>query len=152
LLLLLLLTLLFMTRDWGNHFLLVTIYAAGAFLLFLMENFGRVAVFGKVPLNMISSLLFLLLTICCGLKFYIDRRSRDLMRSPLEYLLFFIVISVPLLPAKFTADYHLLTVMAKSVILFSAYRMLIVQKARRNRRIILATLLALLVVVVKWAL
>jgi hypothetical protein len=152
LLLVLTVTLLFMTRDWGNRFLHIIIYADAAFLLFLMENFGRGAVIGEVPLNVISHGLFLLLFLCSGLKLYIDRRSRELMQSPLEYLLFFIVISIPLLPAAGTSPYHLLTVTAKSVILFSVYRMLVVQKARRNRRIILATLLALLVVVVKWTL
>lgn len=149
LLLVLSVTLMLMTRDLGNRFLHVVIYADGAFIVFLVENFGRGTLLAGQTLNMISNGLFLLLFICCGVKLYIDRRSRDLMQSPLEYLLFFMVISVPFFPLEFTSHYHLLTVMAKLVILFASYRMLLVQKIVRNRRIIAATLLALLVVAVK---
>ena len=68
------------------------------------------------------------------------------MQSPLEYLLFLFVISVPLLPPGFLMRYHLLTVLAKTVILFAAYQMVLLRKERRNRRIIVVTLLALLIV------
>lgn len=149
LLLLLSVSLIFTIQDWGNRFLHVIIYLDGAYLVYLVENFGRLPLVGALTLNSVSHWLFLLLFACCGLKIYIDRRSRVLMHSPLEYLLLFIVISVPLLPAEFTAHYHLLTVAAKSVILFAAYRIVLLQRARRNRRIIVATLMALLVVAAK---
>ncbi len=69
--------------------------------------------------------------------------------SFLEYLILFIVISTPLLPVDFTGRYHLLTVAGKSVILFAAYKLILTRQARRNRKIIVATLFALLVVALK---
>lgn len=138
-----------MTRDWGNRFLQIIIYADSAYLLFLIENFGRSSGLAGLSLSIVSHGLFLLLLFCCGLRFYIDRRSRNLMHSPLEYLLFFLVVSVPLLPTEFLLRYHLLTVMAKTVILFAAFRMVQLHSGRRHRRIVTATLLTLLVVAVK---
>jgi UDP-GlcNAc:undecaprenyl-phosphate GlcNAc-1-phosphate transferase len=149
LLLLLSLTVLVMTRDWGNPFLYFIIYVDGAYLLFLLENFGRTSHIAGFSLLSLSHALFLLLLLCCGLRLYIDRRSRNLMHSPLEYLLFFLVVSVPLLPAEFLQRYDLLTVMAKTVILFAAYRMVQLRKGRRHRRVVVVTLLTLLVVAVK---
>jgi hypothetical protein len=71
------------------------------------------------------------------------------MQSPLEYLLFFLVVSVPLLPESFLQRYDLLMVMAKTVILFAAYRMVQLRKGKRHRRIVAVTLLTLLLVAVK---
>ena len=149
LLLLLSLTVLAMTRDSGNPFLHFLLYVDGAYLLFLLENYGKTSHFAGLPLLALSHALFLLLLLCCGLRLYIDRRSRNLMQSPLEYLLFFLVVSVPLLPQDFLQRYDLLTVMAKTVILFAAYRMVQLRKGRRHRRIVVVTLLTLLVVAVK---
>jgi len=84
-----------------------------------------------------------------GVEVFLRRRTRKLMNSPLEYLILFIILSVPLLPDDFTGRYHLLTVAGKSVILFAAYRLILMHQANRNRKIILATLIALLVVGVK---
>lgn len=142
-------TVLLMSRDWGNPFLHFIIYFDGAYLLFLVENFGRATYFSGLSLLYLSHALLFVLMLCCALRLYIDRRSRDLMHSPLEYLLFFLVVSVPLLPPEFSQHYHLLTVMAKTVILFAAYRLVQLRKGRRHRRIIVTTLLALLVVAVK---
>lgn len=143
-------TVLVMTRDWGNRFLHFIIYFDGAYLLFQLENFGRSSSVGGLPLLFISHGFILLLLICCALTLHLDRRKRNLMQSPLEYLLFFIVISVPFLPHEFIARYHLLTVGAKTVVLCSAYRMVLLSKrGRGNSPLILATLLALLVVAVK---
>lgn len=146
LLLVLSVSLLFMTHDWCNRFLHFIIYLDGAYLIFLVENYGRSSTLGSVPLHYLSHGLFLLMLICCGLKFYIDRRVRGLMQSPLEYLLFLIILSVPLLPPELLLQYHLLTVLAKTVILFAVYRMVLLRKGWCNRWIIVATLLALLVV------
>ena len=149
LLLLLSLTVLAMTRDSGNPFFHFLLYVDGAYLLFLLENYGITSQFAGLPLLTLSHALFLLLLLCCGLRLYIDRRSRNLMQSPLEYLLFFLVVSVPLLPQDFLQRYDLLMVMAKTVILFAAYRMVQLRKGQRHRRIVVVTLLTLLVVAVK---
>lgn len=140
------LILLFLTNDWGNRFILFILYFNGAFLIYQIENYGREPLVGGVSPNLLSHGLFLLLFLFCGIKLIIRSRSGELINSPLEYLLLFVVISVPLLPDDFTGRYHLLTVAAKSVILFTAYRMVLMRQAWRNRKIIVATLLALLMV------
>lgn len=150
LLLILTLFLIILTRDWGNRFLHLVVYLDGAVLIFLIENYGRDSSLADlVSINILSNGLFFILMLCCGLKLYVERRTRGLMQSPLEYLLFLSVVTIPFLPEEFIRSYHLLTVGAKAVILFTTYRIVLIHKGRRSRWIITATLLALLTVAVK---
>lgn len=141
--------LVFLTHDWRNRFLLFVLYFDGAFLIYQLENYGRHPLVRDMALNDVSHGLFLLLFVICGIKLFIHRRTSELMHSPLEFLLLFLMVSVPLLPVEFIARHHLLTVTAKSAILFTAYRMVLMHQAKRNRKIIMATLVALLVVALK---
>lgn len=142
-------TLLFTHHDWGNRFLLFVLYFDGAFIIYQMENLGRyVTIFG-VPIIFISHLLFTILLIIVGVKAFLRHRTTEMAGSPLEYLILFIVISVPLFPADFVTHHHLLTVTGKSIVLFVAYKLILMRQARRNRKIILATLAALFMIAVK---
>ena len=141
--------LLFMTHDLGNRFLLFILYFDGAFIIYQMENMGRKASFSEIPFLTISHLIFLLLLIIAGIIVFIRRKSAEMASSPLEYLIFFIVITVPLLPGQFLGQHHLMSVAGKSVILFAGYKLILMRHAKRNRKIIVATLFALLVVALK---
>lgn len=153
LLLLLSVTLLVMTRDWNNRCLHLILYIDGAYLVFLVARFGQSSSLGGLPLFSFSHGLFVLLLLCCALSLYIEHHSRQLMQSPLEYLLFFIIISVSFLPHEFSTHYHLLTVVAKAIILTVAYKLVLRRNWRGdNRQFIVATLLMLLVVVVRGSL
>lgn len=139
----------FLTNDVSNRFLHSVIYLEGAFLVFIIENYGRRPMADMISLHQLSHIIFIVIFICCGLKIFLDRKLRELMDSPLDFLLFFTVISIPILPASFTGPFHLLTVAAKSVILFAAFRLVLMEKARRNRRVLFATMLSLLLLCVK---
>lgn len=141
--------LLFMTHDLGNRFLLFILYFDGAFIIYQMENMGRSAAFSSIPFLAFSHLVFLLLFIIVGVTLFIRKRSAEMAGTPLEYLIFFIVTSVPFLPVEFSGQHHLLSVAGKSVILFAGYKLILMRQAKRNRKIIVATLFALLVVALK---
>ena len=141
--------LVFMTNDWGNRFFLFVLYFDGAFIIYLMENLGRSTTFFTVPILFCSHLIFLILFILIGIKVFLRKRTAEMFNSPIEYLILFIIISASLLPMEFTSRYHLMTVAGKSVILFAGYKLILMRQTRRNRKIIVATLVALLVLAVK---
>lgn len=143
LLILLTIVLILQTNDWGNRFLQFVLYFNGAFLVYVMENYGRNTELAGIQLNLLSSLLFLVLFIVSGSLLFLRKKSKVLLNSPMEYFILFIVIAIPLLPDTFTGPRHLLTVTGKSLILFLSYKMIFMLKVRRNRKVIVATLLAL---------
>lgn len=147
--LLLNLLLFYLTKDVSNRFLHSVIYMEGAFLVFIVENYGRRPIADMISLHQLSHVFFIVIFICCGLKIFLDRKLMQLMDSPLDFLLFFTVISIPILPESFIAPFHLLTVAAKSVILFTAFRLVLMEKVRRNRRVLFATMLVLLLLFLK---
>ncbi len=143
---------LLLIKEQGNRFLHFVLYFNSAFVIYIMENLGRdTAVFG-VPMLTISTGLFLALLAVEGTKIFLRKRTDSLISTPFEYLVLLIVIAVPLLPTAYTGQYHLLTVAAKSVIMFTAYQLVLMRQVKKNRKIILATFIALLVFIAKYLL
>ena len=136
-------------EDWGNRFLQIIIYFNGAFLMYIVENDGRSIDLAGVPLRFVSNFMFAVLFVCCVMLILLRKKSRFLMDSPLEYFVLFIAITVPLLPTAFSGPIHLLTVAGKSMVLFLGFKMVFLLKTSRNRKIIAATLMGLLVVALK---
>lgn len=142
--------LLFMKSRWSNLFLQVVLYGSGAFIIFVMENFGRTATIFDVSLLGLFRLLFAVLLILEAVKVFIRKRTGVLVSSPFEYFLFFLLLSVPLLPVELTRSYHIMTVVGEAAVLFVAYKLVLMRHAARNRKVIAATTLALLAFVVKY--
>ena len=143
LLIILTIILIFQTNDWSNRFLQFVLYFNAAFLVYVVENYGRATLIAGVELRMVSMYVFAALFFLSGTLLFIRKKSRHLMNSPLEYFILFIVISIPLLPSSFSGPQHLLTVAGKSLILFLSYKLIFMLNVRRNRKVIIATLLAL---------
>jgi len=139
-------------RRWRQALLQWYLYPSGAFIIFILVNYGRNRFLLGIPLIYISHLLFLLLFICIGAKVLIRRRIPRLIVSPVEYLILLIVLTIPLLPYSFAERYHLLTVAAKSVILFTGFKLVLMRQQRRNRKLILAIALTSLILVFRYAL
>jgi UDP-GlcNAc:undecaprenyl-phosphate/decaprenyl-phosphate GlcNAc-1-phosphate transferase len=137
------------TADWTNHFLQIVICINGSFLIFVVENCENYMLFAGVPLKLVSALLFTGLFLCFGTLLFLRKKSKLLIKSPLEYFGLFIVISIPLLPSTFTHSTHLLTVAGKSLVLFFSYKMVMLLNVRRNRKIIVATMVSLLFIAVR---
>lgn len=135
--------------DSSNMFLNITLYFNAAFLIFIVENDGRTVELAGVPLHLVSTGVFAVLFVCSGALLLLRKKSRLLIDSPLEYFILFIAITIPLLPADFIQPVHLLTVAGKSMVLFLGFKMVFLLKTRRNRKIIAATVLALLFVGVR---
>jgi len=141
----------FTKPAWQNMLLQIYIYLSGFFLIFIMGNYGRDETLLGIPLIYYSHTFFLLLLICLGIKIFIRKRVAHLIVFPFEYLIMLIVLIVPLLPQAFVSTYHLLTVAAKSVILFVGFKMILMRQPRRNRKIILAIAVSALVLAVRYA-
>jgi UDP-GlcNAc:undecaprenyl-phosphate GlcNAc-1-phosphate transferase len=132
--------------TWSNHLLLATLYLTGVYLIFEAENFGRSATLWNFSVLTLSAYLFAVIGLLVGIKIFIRKRYNILMNSALEFSVLLAVIFVPLMPDQIAATYHLLTVAGKSIILFVAYKLFLISNdARRNRVVIMASLLALIV-------
>lgn len=151
-LLLLFAVLLLLVKQQESMFLQFVIYFNSAFVIYLMENFGRNTTLFGLPLLTLSNGLFLCLLVVEGAKIFLRKRTDYLIGTPFEYLVLLIVIAVPLLPTAFTSQYHLLTVAAKSVIMFMAYQLVLIRQVKKNRKIIFATFIALMVFIAKYLL
>lgn len=132
------------TADIGNFFLQILIYFNGAFLIYVVENSGREIEFLGVSVNYVSNFLFGMVLVCVLILLMLRKKTKHLMDSPLEYFILFIAVTIPLLPTSFIAPVHLLSVAGKSMILFLGLKMVVLLEARRNRKIIAATMLSLL--------
>lgn len=132
------------TADLGNRFLQIIIYFNGAFLIYVVENSGRELDFMGLPVSDLSNYLFGLVLLGVVILLMLRKKTRLLMDSPLEYFVLFIAVTIPLLPDPVTRPVHLLSVAGKSMILFLGLKMVVLLEARRNRKIIAATMLSLL--------
>ena len=146
-LLALFLVVLWISKDRKSRFLHFVIYFNGAFLIYLMQNYAKdVSLFG-IQLLTISDVIFGLLLLAGLALAAIRANPAAVLSTPLEYFIIFIVISVPLLPEPLRQQYDLLMIAGKSVILFFAMKLVLKPRAKRNRKIIAAALVTLLVVV-----
>ena len=137
-------------RTWRDTTLQAYIYTSGVIMIFAMENLGHDEVLPGVPLKAFSHLLFLLLFCCVLATIALRNRASKLLVSPFEYLIMLIVLSTPLLPVELTSRYHLLTVAAKSVLLFVGFKLVLMRQMQRNRKVIFAIMFASAFMLVKF--
>lgn len=130
--------------TWANTLLQASLYLSGAFIISELEMHARELELFGVSLHLVSHALFFVLLLLVVIKIFIRQRITKLVSSPFEYFIYFVVVFIPMLPENLTAPAHLLTVAGKSVILFAAYKLLLMRQIRRNRKIILVTCLVLL--------
>ncbi|MFA4837400.1 MAG: hypothetical protein WC749_15195, partial [Dehalococcoidia bacterium] len=153
LLLLFAVALLYMKRSILRDSLIMSyIYLAGSFMIFVVENYGREDLLPGIALNHISHLLFFILLVSVGLKVFIRKRVAQLIVVPIEYLIMLIVLCVPMLPSDFTSSYHLMTVAAKSVVMFVGLKLILMHDdPLRNRKILLTVAVSSLVLAIRYA-
>jgi UDP-GlcNAc:undecaprenyl-phosphate GlcNAc-1-phosphate transferase len=141
---------LFLLRvTWSRSLVQAWIYLPGFFLVTVVENFGRDNQLLGLPLHIISNLIFVPLLILVVIKVFVRNRAAHLFVSPLEYLIMLIVLTVPLLPQSVSEQYHLMTVAAKSIVMFVAFKLVLMRQFKRNRKIILAIALSALILVLR---
>lgn len=131
--------------TWTNTLLQAALYLSGVYILSELEVHSRELELFGISLHFISHGLFFILLFLVVVKIFIRQRIVKLVSSPFEYLIYFVVIFIPMLPEDMTAPAHLLTVAGKSIILFAAYKLLLMRQIRHNRKIILATCLVLFI-------
>lgn len=152
--LLMILTLAFfvLKKRWSNTLFQVAIYFAGAISIFVIENYGQSTAVAGFSLISISHFLFVCLFLVEGIKIFLRRNSVHLITTPFEYLILFIVVAIPMLPSHILGNFNLSIVAAKSVLLFVAYKLILMRHAKRNRKIFLMTSIALFAFVVRYLL
>ena len=126
------------SNHWSNALLQATLYAGSALLIFLMDHAGREAVLWGVPLHLAGTVVYGLLILLISTEILIRRRVGILTTTPFEYFILFIVVLMPLLPSEITAQYHLFAVTGKTVVVFVAYKLILMDNMAKNRKIILA--------------
>ncbi|MDA8414136.1 MAG: MraY family glycosyltransferase [Desulfobacteraceae bacterium] len=131
------LALFFSRRNWNSILVQGCVYVPGFFMVLVVENLGRDETLLGLPLVTVSHLLFLLLLFLVGIKVLVRNRFSRLLISPFEYLIMLIILIVPLLPQSLSEPYNLLTVAAKSVVLFVAFKLVLMRHMRQNRKVIL---------------
>jgi len=139
----------FSRYTWHTLLLQSCIYIPGAFMVLVVEVFGRDDELFGLPLNVVSHFIFLILLVLVLIKILIRNRLSRMIVSPFEYLIVLIVLSVPLLPQAVSGQFYLLTVAAKSVILFAGFKLVLMRQIQRNRRIILAMAGSALILVLR---
>ncbi len=139
-------------KGWGNSLLQSVVYFSGLTSIFIIENYGRRSELAGWHLIWISHALFACLLVVVGVKVVLRKRVGHLINTPFEYLILFVVVAVPLLPTDIIAQFHLMSVAAKSVIIFVAYKLILMRQVRNNRKILAATFVALLALVMRFLL
>jgi len=144
--------LLIIGSRWSNSILQYVIYLSGLLGIFIIENYGYQSQVYGFNLVWISHLLFASLFSAVVIKTVLRQRAVHLMNSKFEYLILFVVLAIPLFPANFIEDFHLMSVAAKSAIMFVAYKLILMRQVRKNRKILAATFFALLALVIRYLL
>jgi len=139
----------FSRYTWNNILMQGCIYVPGAFMVLVLENLGRDNYLSGIPLHVVSHVIFTVLLILVGIKVLLRNRVSRLIVSPFEYLVMLIVLTVPLLPQEISGQYHLMTVAAKSVILFVGFKLVLMRQIDRNRKIILVSAASALILVLR---
>lgn len=140
----------FLGHQWSNLILQVVIYLGGALIIFAVENYGYKIKYLGYSLTTYSHAIFVILCTLEGFKIFLRKRTSNLMSSPFEYFIFFVLISISLIPVELTNRFHLLVVAAESIAMFVAYKLILTHQTRNNRKILLATFVALAVIVVRY--
>jgi preprotein translocase subunit SecG len=135
--------------TWNKSIVQAWIYLPALFLVLVVENFGRDNLMFGIPLHIVSHMIFVPLLILVVIKVFVRNRASHLFVSPLEYLIMLIVLTVTLLPQSVTEQYHLLIVAAKSIVMFVAFKLVLMRQIQRNRKIILAIALSALILVLR---
>ncbi len=135
--------------DLHNRLPHFAIYFNGAFVIYLMQNYTADVKLLGTPLLLVSDVIFAVLFLVILVLATIRANPSVVLSTPLEYLIIFLVVSVPLLPESFRQHHDLMMVAGKSVILFVALKLVLKVRATRNRKIILAALLSLLIIALR---
>jgi UDP-GlcNAc:undecaprenyl-phosphate GlcNAc-1-phosphate transferase len=142
--------LIFLSDNSGNRYLLLLLFVNLTYIIYYMENNYRSFAIAGIPFQVLSGVLFILLFALVLFKLIVKGAPLSFLDTPLEYLILFLAISVPLIPQPFQGDHHLLVVTGKSIILFMAYKLILMShQERQNRMFVMLTFLALSYVVVR---
>lgn len=141
-----------MSKQWSDQILQCTVYGAGALAIVVIEIYGDTTQLFGASILLYSHVLFALLLVAVLFKMFLRQRIQHLMTTPLDYFVLFVVVSAPLLPSEVTSKYHVLTIAAKSLILFLGYNLVLVRQIKSNRKILLSTSIFLLTLALRYLL
>ena len=134
-------------KQWLDMALRFALYLTIPFVIYLSETDLAAWVSYKLvqPYNL--SFVFLIVFVILTLKF--TRRTKGFKTSPMDFLILFIALVVPNLPDERIQSYHMGLVAAKIIVLFFSYEVLIGELREDLKRLVLATIPAMVVMAVR---
>jgi UDP-GlcNAc:undecaprenyl-phosphate GlcNAc-1-phosphate transferase len=134
-------------KLWLDMALRFTLYLTIPFVIYLSETDLAAWVSYKFfhPYNL--SFVFLIVFVILTLKF--TRRTKGFKTSPMDFLILFIALVVPNLPDERILSYHMGMVAAKIIVLFFSYEVLIGELREDLKRLVLATIPVMMIMVVR---
>jgi UDP-GlcNAc:undecaprenyl-phosphate GlcNAc-1-phosphate transferase len=134
-------------KQWLDMALRFALYLTIPFVIYLSETDLAVWVSHKLvqPYNL--SFVFLIVFVVLTLKF--TRRTKGFKTSPMDFLILFIALVVPNLPDERIQSYHMGLVAAKIIVLFFSYEVLIGELREDLKRLMLATIPAVVIMAVR---
>lgn len=139
----------FIKPAWQSIIQQVFIYFTGVFFVFITTDYGKNEFILGISLPDCSNYLFIFLTISVCLKVVIRKKFNILVVSPFDYLITFISLSVPLIPATLIDEYNFTLIAAKSVILLIGFKLVVTKDIRANKFIVLSIILTSLILLIR---
>lgn len=122
----------FSMSGLGERIFRLVVYFCAGFVIFQIENHGSGSSLFGLPVPIVFNYLFLLLTSFVAVQIFLENKLNLLLSCPLDYLVFFVTLSVPLLPQSFVEEYNLLTVACESIIFFFALKLVLHPNPQKN--------------------
>ena len=110
-------------KAWIGGTVRVTMYSIIPFLVYLSERNAVTWMTHQYTLTYDLSFLVLAFFVILTLKF--TRRQKGFKVSPMDFLILFIVLIVPILPDQRIQSYHLGMLVSKIIVLFFSYEVLV---------------------------
>ena len=139
--------LLYLTRDYCNHFVLAMFYGAGMVISFVVTQSGQVEFPPHMPLRHMGDMLLLGLSLLMLLRLFF-RRMGDFYLTSIDYLLLGVSLFLAMVTPQITDQIVLTGVLVRGIIFYAALKVIAAKGERPARRMSFAILGAMLLMVV----
>ena len=125
----------------------VAVYLSIPFLVYFSEK--DLSDWMPAEVKLIYHLAFIVLIFLVFITLRFTRRTKGFKSSPMDFLILFIALVVPNLPDAQIQSYHLGMIATKVIVLFFSYEVLIGELRGKLDRLVVGTVAALLIFILK---
>ena len=134
-------------RTWSGGVMRVAVYLSIPFLVYFSEK--DLSDWMPAEVKLIYHLAFIVLIFLVFITLRFTRRTKGFKSSPMDFLILFIALVVPNLPDAQIQSYHLGMIATKVIVLFFSYEVLIGELRGKLDRLVVGTVAALLIFILK---